>query len=109
MAIDVLSDRQLNGLKENKINTSKAIAQHNSSVNSNKTAEVSSKTDAVVLTSQSKNLNKALKVAKEADGIDMQKVEKYKKAINEGSFKVNYDSIASRMIDCEAEINSIFR
>ena len=70
--------------------------------------EASSRADAVVLTDSAKSLSRATARAKASDGIDSAKVEKLKAAINDGSYKINYESVASKLIDSEDELSSIF-
>ena len=72
------------------------------------TPEATSRADAVVLTDSAKSLSRAGEKARSSDGVDQGKVEKLKAAIKDGSYKINYESIASRMIDSEDELNSIF-
>ncbi|MCI6906684.1 MAG: flagellar biosynthesis anti-sigma factor FlgM [Succinatimonas sp.] len=111
MAIDVLSDRSYNGVKES-VATAKTVA---TKTNAKASANISTadKTyvaaqDAVVLTDSAKTLAKAKQIAKDSSGIDSAKVEKLKKAINDGSYKINYESVANKLIDSEDEISSIF-
>ncbi len=70
--------------------------------------EASSRADAVVLTDSAKSLTRAAEKARNSDGVDQSKVEKLKAAIKDGTYKINYESVASRMIDSEDELNSIF-
>ena len=111
MAIDVLSDRSYNGIKES-VATAKNVATSTakSAVAQKKVAVQS---DDVVLTDSAKTLAKAtdasdLDAARNASGIDEAKVEKLKAAISDGSYKINYESVANKLIDSEDELSSIF-
>lgn len=107
MAIDALNDRTLGGLKES-VATATVVA--NKTIKSAvKEANTSAKTeDAVMLTDSAMNLAKASQTAKNSSGIDEAKVEKLKAAINDGSYKIDYDSVANKLIDSEDELSSIF-
>ena len=110
MAIDALNNRSLDGLKEPDA-TAKPAAPKASVLTGEKvsTAEVAEKaTDAVMLTDTAKTLAKATNKAKESSGIDEAKVEKIKAAIQDGSYKINYESVANKLIDSEDELSSIF-
>ena len=106
MAIDVLSDRSYNGIKES-VATAKNVATSTakSAVAQKKVAVQS---DDVVLTDSAKTLAKATDAARNASGIDEAKVEKLKAAISDGSYKINYESVANKLIDSEDELSSIF-
>ena len=54
------------------------------------------------------NLAKASQTAKNSSGIDEAKVEKLKAAINDGTYQIDYDSVANKLIDSEDELTSIF-
>lgn len=125
MAIDALSNRAGNALAQAR-NTESAKAGSNQASTSRVAAEntraaayarstgaaiapeASSRADAVVLTDSAKALTKATEKAKASDGMDQDKIEKLKAAIKDGSYKINFDSVASKMIDSEDELNSIF-
>ena len=62
----------------------------------------------VGLTDSAKTLAKATDAARNASGIDEAKVEKLKAAISDGSYKINYESVANKLIDSEDELSSIF-
>ena len=106
MAIDVLSDRSYNGIKES-VATAKNVATSTakSAVAQKKVAVQS---DDVGLTDSAKTLAKATDAARNASGIDEAKVEKLKAAISDGSYKINYESVANKLIDSEDELSSIF-
>ena len=106
MAIDVLSDRSYNGIKES-VATAKNVATSTakSAVAQKKVAVQS---DDVVLTDSAKTLAKATDAARNASGIDEAKVEKLKAAISDGSYKINYESVANKLIDSE-DVNTVCR
>ena len=110
MAIDALNDRSYNsGLKES-VATAKTVASNNSAKAATAAkADVSTKTaDAVLLTDSAKTLAKATQKAKDFSGIDEAKCEKLKAAIKDGSYKIDYESVANKLIDSEDELSSIF-
>ena len=78
MAIDVLSDRSYNGVKES-VATAKTVATK-TSAKASANISTADKTyvaaqDAVVLTDSAKTLAKAKQIAKDSSGIDSAKVE----------------------------------
>ncbi|MDY6322479.1 MAG: flagellar biosynthesis anti-sigma factor FlgM [Succinivibrio sp.] len=117
MAIDALSNRSMNAVKENVAtpkSTATAAAENTKAAayakaqGTSAAPEAPSRADAVVLTDSAKSLSRATARAKASDGIDSAKVEKLKAAINDGSYKINYESVASKLIDSEDELSSIF-
>lgn len=106
MAIDVLSDRSYNGIKESVVTAKNVATSTAKSAVAQKKVAVQS--DDVVLTDSAKTLAKATDVARNASGIDEAKVEKLKAAISDGSYKINYESVANKLIDSEDELSSIF-
>ena len=109
MAIEILSDRTYkSGLKES-VATARTVATKESAIGNAERAEVAARnTDAVLLTDSAKTLAKATQKARAASGIDSAKVEKLKNAIKDGSYKINYESVANKLIDSEDELSSIF-
>lgn len=110
MAIDALNNRSLDGLKE-PVATAKPAAPKVSILTGEKAApaNVAEKaTDAVMLTDTAKTLSKATNKAKESSGVDEAKVEKLKAAIKDGSYQINYESVANKLVDSEDELSSIF-
>lgn len=105
MAIDLLSDRSLSTVKDTVAqNVQCKIQSGDSSIVSN----VQETDDAVEITDSAKALSRATDTARAADGIDSSKVEKLKAAINDGTYTVDAESIASHIIDEEDELSSIF-
>lgn len=107
MAIDVLSDRTYSGIKES-VATAKKLATSKAKQEVAAEKTKSAQVDDVVLTDSAKTLSKAVETAKVSSGIDEAKVEKIKAAINDGSYKINYESVANKLIDSEDELSSIF-
>ncbi|MGN0916496.1 MAG: flagellar biosynthesis anti-sigma factor FlgM [Succinivibrio sp.] len=111
MAIDALNDRVYSGIKES-VATAKNVAiptvSTAASAYKQNAPEAVKTGDAVVLTDSAKSLSKATEKAKLSSGIDEAKVEKLKAAIADGSYKINYESVANKLIDSEDEISSIF-
>lgn len=107
MAIDILNDRSFSSVKGNQASASRnVIAKGADKAQVVATNNVTG--DAVVLTDSAKAMSRATTIAMSSDGIDHAKVDSLKAAVRDGSYKINYDSIASKMIDDEAELSSIF-
>ncbi len=109
MAIDALNDRVYKGGLQESVATAKTVAQNSSPAVAAKDAAVKSSVgDSVVLTANAQILTKATQKAKDSSGVDSEKVEKLKNAIQDGSYKINYESVANKLIDSEDELSSIF-
>ena len=50
----------------------------------------------------------ATAVAMASDGVDSSKVETIRQALKDGTYHVNYDSVASRIIESERDLSSLF-
>lgn len=112
MAIDILNDRSFNGMKES-VATANKVATNTTSANAapvkQSVSEMSARSaDAVMLTDGAKTLSKATQKARDASGVDEAKVEKLKNSIKDGTYKINYESIANKLIDAEDELGTIF-
>ena len=107
MAIDILNDRSLSSVKGNQASVSRNVISK-SADKAEATATSNVATDAVVLTDSAKAMSRATTIAMSSDGIDHAKVENLKAAVRDGAYKIDYDSIAGKMIDDEAELSSIF-
>jgi negative regulator of flagellin synthesis FlgM len=59
--------------------------------------------DSVSLSS-SQSLNQATKKAQDSSGIDQSKVDKIKKALSEGSYKVDAEKLATNLISSEGKL-----
>jgi len=106
MAIDAFNDRVYkSGIKES-VATAKSKPTKALTTSGGEVAAKS--TDAVILTESAKTMSKAVQKAKDSSGIDEAKVEKLKSAIKDGSYKINYESVANKLIDSEDELSSIF-
>ncbi len=108
MAIDALNDRIFkSGPKESVATANKVATSETGKAAS--VAEVAVRsTDAFIQTDAAKTLSKATVKAKESSGVDEAKVEKIKSAIKDGSYKIDYESVANKLIDSEDELTSIF-
>ncbi|AWB67961.1 flagellar biosynthesis anti-sigma factor FlgM [Saccharobesus litoralis] len=60
--------------------------------------------DSVSLTNNAQQLNNATKKANASSGFDQEKVDKIKKAIADGSYKVDAERLAANMITKEGNI-----
>ena len=107
MAIEVLNDRAMNAMTDKAVNKSKNSAL-------SKTGSVPESSDAksdaisVSITEQAKNLDNATALAKSSDGVDHDRVAELKQQISDGTYKIDYQSLANKIVDSEDELNSIF-
>ena len=108
MAIDALNSRVYkSGVKES-VATAKNVAQDPKGNVASKETVSKFGSDSVVLTNTAQILTKGTQKAKESSGVDSAKVEKLKNAIKDGSYKIDYESVANKLIDSEDELSSIF-
>lgn len=113
MAIDIMSSRSMNDMQDSIANAGKTASNTSAKVASAAAATTlsqvaASRTDAVSLTDSAKALNRATDKARASDGVDKSKVEHLKQSIKDGTYKINYESVASKLIDAEDELSSIF-
>ncbi len=109
MAIDALGDRTLSGMQKSLATTNvTAKTDGTQSTGSSRNSAVAARGESVELTDSAKTMSNATEKAKASSGIDQEKVDKLKKAINEGTYEVNYESVASKLIDSEDELSAIF-
>lgn len=106
MTIEVLNDRSMSSVKNSHAMASRKTISKGDEKVSSSAANV--KNDDVMLTDSAKALSRATSVAVASDGVDSAKVDKLKAAVRDGSYKINYESIANKMIDSESELSSIF-
>ncbi len=104
MAIDILRDNMIKAMPES---ITKKVASGIKAKDASSSV-VSSKEDSVSITDSAKTLARATEKAKNSDGIDHDKVEALKQSIADGSYKVDYQNLANKILDVEDEINSIF-
>lgn len=100
MAIEVLSNAVVKTQLSNVNN--KYVAKNATS------AIVSHSSDSVELTDDAKVLTKATEKAKASDGIDHEKVASLKSQIENGTYNINYQSIANKLLESEDEISKLF-
>ncbi|MBO8415669.1 MAG: flagellar biosynthesis anti-sigma factor FlgM [Proteobacteria bacterium] len=105
MAIDMLSDFAMKSLPEN---ASLKRSVSSNAAGADQAAAVRSETDEVSLTASAQTLARATDKAKAADGMNHEKIERLRQAVADGSYQVNYESIASKIVDAEDELSSIF-
>ncbi len=65
-------------------------------------------TDSVVLTEQAKNLNNIQKNIKNSSDVNMDKVASIKKAIKDGTYNVDAQAVASKMMDFEQGLSALY-
>lgn len=116
MAIDTLTNNQqsVNNLSSNRLNnvyqqeinhTPQTLkTQHESQV----TPKTTNGAEQVVLTDTAKKLNQAQEKAKNSTGFNVEKVESIKKALANGEYKINFKSVAEKMISQDSTLSSIF-
>ncbi len=114
MAIDALQNQQQQQLQQtsiatasNKAANTKAAATQNQNANAMQAA-MAGRADSVSFTSVAKTLTAATNKARNASGIDQAKVDKIKSAIKDGSYKINYQSVANKLVESESSLNSLF-
>ncbi len=106
MAIDILSDRALQTMPEKTVGR---VSHKQGQLAATASGEVSSsRTDAVELTAQAQTLARATAKAQADDGMDLDKINALRQALADGSYTINYDSVANHIIDAEDELSSIF-
>lgn len=101
--VGLVNDRATNAMTDQAVNKSKT-----SSVSSPTGASEEVKTDTVSITEQTQILKDATCIANDSDGIDYQKVEELKQQIHDGTYQVDYESLANKIVDSEDELSSIF-
>jgi negative regulator of flagellin synthesis FlgM len=77
-----------------------AVASSTQQANSLKSAEK----DSVALTPQAKQLKDLQKKIADSDGFDRKKVDDLKKAITNGEYKINYETLAAKIAKFEFDI-----
>ncbi|SPT69482.1 flagellar biosynthesis anti-sigma factor FlgM [Anaerobiospirillum thomasii] len=106
MAIDILRSNIAKAMPETV--AGKAASRTNTGAVAKTKDNAATENDAIVLTSDAKVFSSAVAKAKEAEGIDYNKVAALKKEIENGTYKIDYERLASRIVDSEDELNSIF-
>ncbi len=107
MAIDMLSDRAMKTMPE----TTGGILSPKGDVKAAASSSAASQTaraDAVEFTAEAKTLSRATQKARAADGMDHEKIDALRQALADGSYSVNYQSVANKLVDTEDAISSIF-
>lgn len=101
----------INNLNANQVNARQAEQQQAQQKNNpagtaaaQNQAANATRQDSVSLTNSAQQLNNATKKAQNASGFDQEKVDKLKKAISEGSYKVDADKLAANMIASEGKL-----
>ena len=111
MAIDALQNQQQQLQKSvataSKAANTKAAATSGDAANA-LSAATASRADSVSFTSVAKTMSKATDRARNSSGIDQTKVDKIKSAIKDGSYKIDYQSVANKLVESESSLNSLF-
>lgn len=105
MAIDMLSDFAMKSMPEN---ASLKRSVSSNATGADKAAAVRSETDEVSLTASAQTIARAADKAKAADGMDHEKIDRLRQAVADGSYQVNYESVANKIVYAEDELTSIF-
>lgn len=74
-------------------------AKKNSTASESSAAPASSQATKVELSSKAQDIKKIKELAKNAPDVDMNKVEKFKRMIADGTYKVDAKAVADRMVD----------
>ncbi|MAD53036.1 MULTISPECIES: flagellar biosynthesis anti-sigma factor FlgM [unclassified Idiomarina] len=93
-----------NGVKNNSIDTKQTQRQTSTEQSSNSGATAKSGSDSVSLTSEAQNLSALQEKAMNSSGIDQTKVDRIKAAIENGSYKVDVDRLASKLAQFEGDL-----
>ena len=97
MVIDSNNINSSSGAPRNRVDTNAADTQKSSSDASGTKAETSAKPE-VSLSSQAQTLSRLESSIQSVSDVDSDRVAEIKKAIADGSFKIDADSIADRML-----------
>ena len=92
----VYQKQQSQQLEQNKQDAVKQTGQE--------TQVKSSAKDSVALTPQANQLKELQKKIGDTDSFDRKKVDEIKKAITEGNYQINYDSLASKLAAFEFDL-----
>ncbi|MGN1393474.1 MAG: flagellar biosynthesis anti-sigma factor FlgM [Succinivibrionaceae bacterium] len=110
MAINGLNNNvtntQNNINNTNNVNKEESIARLNNKLTN--ATDIKKSTDAVSVSDVGQKLNIAQEKAKNSSGIDEKKVANIKKAIEKGTFKIDYDALASEIIKQEIDLSDIY-
>ncbi len=104
MTIEILNDRSMSSVK----NGHAAASSKKISKGDEKVASAPVKSDDVKLTDSAKAFSRASAIAVSSDGIDQSKVDKLKAAVRDGSYKVDSESVAAKILKDESELSAIF-
>lgn len=86
-------------INNNDINMNKIMkAYQNMNNQENKNVESNKKSDKVNISKEAKNIKKMQKSLEEQSDIRQEKVDKIKKQVNNGTYKVNPEKIAEKII-----------
>ena len=106
MAIDILSDRTMRTMPETGANRLTG-AERARTAAVGKAAQTGDSTE-VEFTAQAQTLSRAAQKAAASDGMDHAKIEALRQSLADGTYSVNYESVANKIIDTEDELSSIF-
>ena len=93
-----------NGVKNNTIDTKQTQRQVSSNSNSQTDSATQKSAESVSLTSEAKNINALQEKAMNSSGIDQAKVDRIKAAIENGSYKVDVERLASKLAQFEGDL-----
>ena len=93
------SDSSKSAKAEKSAEATSAAAAKKSSRASSSEAGASSQATKVELSPKAQDIKKIKELAKNAPDVDMNKVEKFKRMIADGSYKVDAKAVADRMVD----------
>ncbi len=93
-----------NGVKNNTIDTKQTQRQAATDKSSASDVSAKSGSDSVSLTAEAQNLSALQEKAMNSSGIDQTKVDRIKAAIENGSYKVDVDRLASKLAQFEGDL-----
>lgn len=115
MAIESFNNQNINNLAKSSLNQTTYLNNQNTEnikeatnsvpASASKAANIAS--DAVSVSDTAQKLNSAQEKAKNSSGIDEKKIASIKKAINEGTYKIDYDKLADKIISKEIDLSDV--
>ncbi|MGN1357322.1 MAG: flagellar biosynthesis anti-sigma factor FlgM [Succinivibrionaceae bacterium] len=95
-------------IKSNSSNTQAVETNNNQVTRSNLAMATQTASDSVVITEQAKGLANIQKNVKNSPDVNVDKVSSIKKAIKEGTYKVDAEAVASKMMDFEQSLGKLY-
>lgn len=94
------------GKNHNSLTTLKSVAKAETDGAKETAASSVEKTDSVAITAIAKEIHKAFESSSAASAVDLERVAAVKKALADGSYSINAEKIAEKMIQFEKLMSS---